>query len=357
VEGSILEIDKLQFGKFDFIECAGVLHHLNDFVEGLRKLSSVLKKDGGMAIMVYGKYGRSGVYEMQSAMNTLFNSYQPEEKDTSKSVFNFNEKVRLAKKFFKMAPSTSTIKSNARFAKATEYDNEEFFDTFLHPQDTAFTVPDILKWISDCDCGLEFVDFYPNALYDPFMNMHELRHDAELMKMVTKLNRTSRYIFSEALTASLAKHYFYLTKTGLSTPSKYSTIAQLLGDRTLDEEVIPCVHTNLLESFKEDFEIVIKSHGFTQNVTLGISFEGVNIYMVLDPYALDITRSVDCYRNLQEIFEFIRFNNKKHANLVWGSFYEHFQNTYHVLSTIGLITLRVPTTFESYSISMHRDEL
>ena len=46
----------------------GVLHHLENPKLGLNVLKNVLKDDGFMSIMVYGKYGRTGVYQMQDLM-------------------------------------------------------------------------------------------------------------------------------------------------------------------------------------------------------------------------------------------------------------------------------------------------
>ena len=43
-------------GKFDFIETSGVLHHLEDPQDGLKILSNVLKENGGMSLMVYGRW-------------------------------------------------------------------------------------------------------------------------------------------------------------------------------------------------------------------------------------------------------------------------------------------------------------
>ena len=43
-------------GKFDFIETSGVLHHLEDPQDGLKLLSNVLKENGGMSLMVYGRW-------------------------------------------------------------------------------------------------------------------------------------------------------------------------------------------------------------------------------------------------------------------------------------------------------------
>ena len=51
------------FGRFDIINFVGVLHHIPEpsQLPVLRKLSSLLRDDGGMLLMVYGKHGRNGV--------------------------------------------------------------------------------------------------------------------------------------------------------------------------------------------------------------------------------------------------------------------------------------------------------
>lgn len=80
--------------------------------------------------MVYGTYGRSGVYEMQKAMKRVL----PEDLPIS-------EKIKIARKFFMASPYTSTFRSNPRFSKAAlEYDDEEFYDTFLHSQVSLISV-------------------------------------------------------------------------------------------------------------------------------------------------------------------------------------------------------------------------
>ena len=45
----------LTTGKFDLIQCSGVLHHLSNPQEGLNILSEALAEEGGAAIMVYAQ--------------------------------------------------------------------------------------------------------------------------------------------------------------------------------------------------------------------------------------------------------------------------------------------------------------
>jgi SAM-dependent methyltransferase len=56
---------------FDFIEVSGVLHHLPDPLLGLKALGRVLRPDGTIAIMVYGQYGRTGVYMLQEMFRLM----------------------------------------------------------------------------------------------------------------------------------------------------------------------------------------------------------------------------------------------------------------------------------------------
>ena len=47
------------------------MHHLEDPDAGLRALLSVLKDGGALGIMVYGQYGRTGVYQMQETLRLI----------------------------------------------------------------------------------------------------------------------------------------------------------------------------------------------------------------------------------------------------------------------------------------------
>ncbi len=71
INDSLLDLPKLDIGAFDFINCAGVLHHLADPDLGLKALRAVLKSDGAMNIMVYAKYGRNGIYQLQELMRLV----------------------------------------------------------------------------------------------------------------------------------------------------------------------------------------------------------------------------------------------------------------------------------------------
>ena len=56
---------------FDFIDVSGVLHHLSDPVGGLAALAGVLRPEGTIAVMIYGQWGRTGVYMLQEMSRLL----------------------------------------------------------------------------------------------------------------------------------------------------------------------------------------------------------------------------------------------------------------------------------------------
>ena len=45
VQGNLLDIENLGLGKFDYIQCCGVIHHLPDPSEAVKKLYEVLKSN------------------------------------------------------------------------------------------------------------------------------------------------------------------------------------------------------------------------------------------------------------------------------------------------------------------------
>ena len=62
---------RLGLGPFDYIDCCGVLHHLPDPAAGVEALLSVLAPGGGMGLMVYAPYGRTGIYMLQEGLRLL----------------------------------------------------------------------------------------------------------------------------------------------------------------------------------------------------------------------------------------------------------------------------------------------
>lgn len=187
---NLLEVDKL--GKeFDLIICTGVLHHLKEPDEGLRALRGVLSVDGVMHLMLYGKYLRTGVYMMQEVFRML--GCQQSQED-----------VDFVKNTLKVLPEIHPLNAYTKEADQLDYDTE-IVDTFLHPQDTAYTVSDILDFASNNK--LAFLNWEDCCNYSPSASFPLQK---TLLKRIEKLSIKDKWIITELMNSNLGTHRFFL---------------------------------------------------------------------------------------------------------------------------------------------------
>lgn len=136
---------------FDQIVCTGVLHHLEDPDAGLRALRDVLKPDGAMHLMVYALYGRAGIYMMQDFCRRLgIRACDEEIQDLIVALRALPARHPLAR-LLREAPDFQQAAALA--------------DALLHPQDRAYSVPQLFDFIGDA--GLTFGRWINQAPYSP----------------------------------------------------------------------------------------------------------------------------------------------------------------------------------------------
>ena len=149
-QGDLREVSDL--GRtFDLIVSTGVLHHMDDPDAGLAALRGVLAPAGAMFLMVYGALGRTGVYIMQDAFRRL-------------GLGQSAADVAEARRILAALPPDHPVQPYLRKAVELEHDTA-LVDTFLHPKDRAFTVPQLVDWIEGQ--GLAFQAWSQNQLYYP----------------------------------------------------------------------------------------------------------------------------------------------------------------------------------------------
>lgn len=136
---------------FDFVGCQGVLHHMPDPVAGLRALGGVLRRDGVIAIMVYAKYGRTGVYMLQDLFRLL-------------GVEQTSQGVAVVRETLANLPADHPVQAYRRHATDLGSD-AGLVDTFLHPRDRSFSVGDCISLVSDA--GMAFQNWDRNFFYYP----------------------------------------------------------------------------------------------------------------------------------------------------------------------------------------------
>ena len=144
---SILNIPELKLGKFDFIECSGVLHHLAIPDDGFKILKNSLTDRGGMSVMIYAKYGRTGVYQAQKLMQ-LINS----------GVSNRTEEITNCKTMLSNLPVTNWfMKAESCIADHKTLGDSGIYDLLLHKQDRAYSISEMYEFIKKAN--LHFVEF------------------------------------------------------------------------------------------------------------------------------------------------------------------------------------------------------
>jgi SAM-dependent methyltransferase len=149
VTGSLL--DAADYGSFDYIDCCGVLHHLPDPQAGFDALAGALAPGGGLGLMVYAPYGRSGVYPLQQAFGALTDGMPPK------------KKLAAAKKMFAKLPDGHPFKRNPHLV---DHNASEagFYDLLLHSQDQPFSIDVLIGMLAKSN--LTFAGVPQSALYD-----------------------------------------------------------------------------------------------------------------------------------------------------------------------------------------------
>jgi SAM-dependent methyltransferase len=137
--------------RFDHVVCTGVLHHLADPALGLRRLREVLAPGGAVTLMVYGRYGRTGVYLLQEYCRRL---------GVGTSAAELADLVATLREIPLGHPLSRLLRESRDFA-----DDDALADALCNPRDRACTVPELLDLIDDA--GLRFGRWQRQAPYLP----------------------------------------------------------------------------------------------------------------------------------------------------------------------------------------------
>jgi SAM-dependent methyltransferase len=139
--------------KFDLIVSTGVLHHLAEPKLGMKALSDSLRPEGVAAIMLYARYGRTGVELMQAVFRDL-------------GLRQDEESLRMVKDAVATLAPNHPLRAYMSVAPDLDFD-AGLVDTFLHGRDRSYTVDDCLDLVSSA--GLVFQDWFLKTSYYPPM--------------------------------------------------------------------------------------------------------------------------------------------------------------------------------------------
>jgi SAM-dependent methyltransferase len=137
--------------KFDLIVSTGVLHHMAEPKVGMKALADCLRPDGVAAIMLYARYGRTGVELMQAIFRDL-------------GLVQDEESLSMVKEAVNSLAPSHPLQSYISIAPDLKFD-AGMVDTFLHGRDRSYTVDDCLELVDSA--GLVFQDWFLKTSYYP----------------------------------------------------------------------------------------------------------------------------------------------------------------------------------------------
>jgi len=210
VTGSLL--DAPEYGEFDYIDCCGVLHHLQEPQAGFDALAKALAPNGGLGFMVYAPYGRNGVYPLQEAFAQLTVGMTPQ------------DRLAFGKTVFQRLPQNHEFKRNTLVGDHLDGD-AGFYDLLLHSQDISCTVKDVVEYLEYA--GLKLQDFTQPAMYDldGLLPPDYLRPEG--------LTRADEMQLAEKLRGNMKTHVGYAMKVGAGVkldPTDPACIPHFIGE-------------------------------------------------------------------------------------------------------------------------------
>jgi len=266
---SLLDLAGSGLGPFDYIDCCGVLHHLPDPEAGLRALLSVLAPGGGMGLMVYAPYGRTGIYMIQDGLRLL----APADQTPA-------ARLDVARRVMKHLPETAWLRSNRSVSDHLSGGDAGLYDLLLNPRDRAYTVPELRDLLATA--GLSITCWVEPIRYDPI----PLLPDPKLRARITALSPTERATLAEALAGNIAAHIVYCTRAN----------EPLERADPLSPDAVPICR----EVTGEDLAKSIRPDN-----TIAVGLDALVVPVPVPPMAGAILRLVDGKRSVREIGELL----------------------------------------------------
>lgn len=283
VEASLLAVPSLGLGTFDLINCVGVLHHLKEPERGMDALLNVLAPDGAMIVLVYAQYGRTGVYQLQELLRRI-----------NRNAADDITRIAHARALLAVLPRTNWFKRGEDLHRDHVAGGDAgLYDLLLHPQDRAYTVPQLHAWIEDrCGLRVKFSDWHRGRL--PYqVDTYLERAGVELRATVQALSAREQQAVAELIAGDLITHSFYATRD--------PDAAVQYGDA----DYVPVFANEAVTG--EDFVRLIEAHS---NQPFALRHAQSGLLRVVDPgrHVKAIFRHVDGERTFREIFERVRLD-------------------------------------------------
>jgi ubiquinone/menaquinone biosynthesis C-methylase UbiE len=281
IHDSLLHLPTIDVGKFDYINCVGVLHHLPDPDAGLKALRAVLSERGAMGVMVYATYGRTGVYQMQSLMQ-LINAGESAD---------HQEEIDHTRQVLGALPASNWFKRGETLVNDHRESDAGLYDLLLHSQDRAFTVGQLYEWLVDGHgFNIEFSDVdNGRSAYLPHLLMGS--KPPPVLARIRALPIRRQYQIAELLHGRVQTHSFYLTRSA-ACRAQYG-----------DADCIPLLFHEPVTG-PELAAVFSRSNG--QPFVLDHAHTGVSVSIGPGKFGPAILRHIDGVNSFRKIFTLVR---------------------------------------------------
>ena len=195
----IEDVRFLGLGLFNDLSCTGVLHHLKRPTFGLNILKDQLTNVGGINIMVYGQYGRTGIYQMQRLMKLINTNLH----EIKKEIKNTNLTLSIL-------PETNWFTNSNLNTIDQHLGDIGLFDLFLHKRDIAYSMKTIFDWLESS--GLHFIDFDSIRMKYNLKLRHQTYYSQYMMKKISRMHLSQQLHITELLRGFIIKQDFFASK-------------------------------------------------------------------------------------------------------------------------------------------------
>jgi SAM-dependent methyltransferase len=318
IHDSILNLPRLGLDPVDYINCIGVLHHLDDPDAGLQALRTVLKPEGALGLMVYAQIGRTGIYQMQDLMKLV-----------NENGAGIEAQIAGTRQMLGMLPAGNWFKRGEDLYQDHRDNDAGLYDMLLHSCDRAYTVGQLFDWIADRHgLNLEFSSVYHGrSAYLP-----HLRCGPQVPPAISRLAAQAKrrqYEAAELLSGQIITHDFYAT----GSPELCAPYGQA--------DYVPFFYHEPVTG-PELSKIFRQSQG--RPFLLNHTHTGIKVMASPGKYVSRVLFHIDGNKTFREIFERVRHDDTlKGPPPDDAALFADFAPVYELFNSIERLLLRHPS--------------
>ena len=321
VHYSLLSLPALGLGKFDYINCSGVLHHLADPDLGLRVLLSALKPDGAIGLMLYATTGRTGVYQMQALMRLVNGDQTDKEVDAQRKIANTRDLLGSL-------PAGNWFMRSEDLHHDHKIGDAGIYDLLLHSQDRSYSVGELFDWLgTEHGMHLSFSDVQRGrSPYLPHMVLGS--KPPAMAASLRKLPLRQQYEMAELMIGNIITHSLYLMHSSTST-APYG-----------DTAYIPFFYHEPLTG-----AIAAQVFGSNRGQPFMLTHQHSGVTVMVNPgkYGAKILQLIDGQKSFSEIFDQFRAGWHGQATAPDNAaLFADFGESYETLNALERLLLKHP---------------